>query len=215
MLHVESRSSATSPKAAAGATSAAPRGRRTAPPLPANPQRHPKLGTAFVHTVLDDHSRVADAEVRHDETAATATAVLRRAVTWFTDRGITTIERVLSDNGSANSSAPPNKPAATPYPPGSTTTTTTDPHRHQQTTTHHPPNQPPRAGQLAQGASLVAPIGGRPDTKWVRVVHSEPERERALGAPSVVLRGARNSNTVVLPIDTIAVRSLNSRAMIC
>jgi len=60
----------------------------------------PKLGTAFVHTVLDDHSRLAYAEIHNDETAATATAVLRRAVAWFTARGVT-VERVLSDNGSA------------------------------------------------------------------------------------------------------------------
>ena len=62
--------------------------------------RGPLLGHAFVHTVIDDHSRVAYAEVHDDETAATATAVLRRAVDWFACRGIT-IERVLSDNGSA------------------------------------------------------------------------------------------------------------------
>ena len=58
------------------------------------------MGTAFVHTVIDDHSRVAYAEVHDDETAATATAVLRSAVAWFAERGIT-VERVLSDNGSA------------------------------------------------------------------------------------------------------------------
>ncbi len=45
--------------------------------------RNPKMGNAFVHTVIDDHSRVAYAEVHDDETAATATAVLRRAVAWF------------------------------------------------------------------------------------------------------------------------------------
>jgi transposase InsO family protein len=60
---------------------------------------HPKLGTAFVHTVIDDHSRVAYAEIHDDETALTATAVLTRAVAWFAERDIT-IERVLSDNGS-------------------------------------------------------------------------------------------------------------------
>jgi transposase InsO family protein len=60
----------------------------------------PKLGTAFVHTVLDDHSRVAYAEIHHDETAATAAAVLHRAVAWFADRGVR-VQRVLSDNGSA------------------------------------------------------------------------------------------------------------------
>lgn len=60
----------------------------------------PKLGTAFVHTVIDDHSRVAYAEIHNDETAITAVGVLRRAVSWFAARGVT-IERVLSDNGSA------------------------------------------------------------------------------------------------------------------
>lgn len=57
-------------------------------------------GTAFIHTVIDDHSRVAYAEIHDDETAATAVAVLRRAVGWFAARGVT-VERVLSDNGSA------------------------------------------------------------------------------------------------------------------
>ena len=38
------------------------------------------VGTAYVHTVIDDHSRVAYAEVHDDETAATAIGVLRRAV---------------------------------------------------------------------------------------------------------------------------------------
>ena len=61
--------------------------------------RGPLIGTAFVHTVLDDHSRVAYAEIHDDETAATAVAVLRRAVAWYADRGVR-VERVLSDNGS-------------------------------------------------------------------------------------------------------------------
>ena len=58
------------------------------------------VGTAYVHTVIDDHSRVAYAEVHDDETAATAIGVLRRAVGWFATRGVKT-EGVLSDNGSA------------------------------------------------------------------------------------------------------------------
>jgi transposase InsO family protein len=64
-----------------------------------HPGQHPNIGTAFVHTVLDDHSRVAYAEIHDDETAATATLVLGNAVAWFTARGVTT-QRVLSDNGS-------------------------------------------------------------------------------------------------------------------
>jgi transposase InsO family protein len=61
---------------------------------------HPKVGTCFVHTVIDDYSRVAYAEIHDDETAATAAAVLYRAVAWYADRGVI-VERVLSDNGSA------------------------------------------------------------------------------------------------------------------
>jgi transposase InsO family protein len=60
----------------------------------------PLIGTAYVHTVLDDHSRVAYAEIHTDEKAATAIGVLQRATAWFADHGVT-IERVLSDNGSA------------------------------------------------------------------------------------------------------------------
>jgi transposase InsO family protein len=76
------------------------RHRAATPDKPRNAHRDPKMGTAFVHTVIDDHSRVAYAEIHDDETAITAVAVLRRAVTWFNDRGVT-VERVLSDNGSA------------------------------------------------------------------------------------------------------------------
>lgn len=63
-------------------------------------RRKPLLGTAFLHTVIDDHSRVAYVEICADEKAVTAIGVLQRAVAWFADRGVT-VERVLSDNGSA------------------------------------------------------------------------------------------------------------------
>ncbi|MBM7799364.1 transposase InsO family protein [Microlunatus panaciterrae] len=64
------------------------------------PVRGPLIGTAYVHTVIDDHSRMAYAEICADEKAATAIEVLHRAAAWFTDHGVT-VERVLSDNGSA------------------------------------------------------------------------------------------------------------------
>jgi hypothetical protein len=38
------------------------------------------MAYAFVHTVIDDHSRVAYAEIHDDETASTATGVLSRAI---------------------------------------------------------------------------------------------------------------------------------------
>lgn len=61
---------------------------------------HPRIGTAFLHTVIDDHSRVGYIEICADEKADTAIGVLRRATAWFAERGVT-VERVLSDNGSA------------------------------------------------------------------------------------------------------------------
>lgn len=61
---------------------------------------HPKVGTCFVHTVIDDYSRLAYAEIHDDEKAVTAVGVLYRAVAWFGEHGVT-VERVLSDNGSA------------------------------------------------------------------------------------------------------------------
>lgn len=67
---------------------------------PRNKRHQPVIGTAFVHTAIDDHSRIAYAEIRTDEKAATAIDVLQRAVAWFADHGVT-VERVLSDNGSA------------------------------------------------------------------------------------------------------------------
>jgi transposase InsO family protein len=60
----------------------------------------PRIGIAYLHTVIDDHSRVAYAEICTDEKAITAIGVLQRAVGWFAERGVA-VERVLSDNGSA------------------------------------------------------------------------------------------------------------------
>jgi transposase InsO family protein len=68
--------------------------------VPRSKNHAPNVGRAYVHTVLDDHSRVAYAEICADEKATTAIDVLRRAVAWFADRGVT-VERVLSDNGPA------------------------------------------------------------------------------------------------------------------
>ena len=61
-------------------------------------------GWEYVHVAVDDHSRLAYAEVLPDEKAATAIAFLRRAVAYYARHGIT-VERVLTDNGSAYVSA--------------------------------------------------------------------------------------------------------------
>jgi transposase InsO family protein len=67
---------------------------------PKSKYHQPLIGTCYLHTVIDDHSRVAYVEAHDDETKETATAVLRNAVAWFAARGVT-VRRVLSDNGGA------------------------------------------------------------------------------------------------------------------
>ena len=74
------------------------RNRSATPGRTLSKHSHPKLGHAYVHSVLDDHSRVVYSEIHNDETGATASAVLRRATAWFATRGVR-VERVLSDNG--------------------------------------------------------------------------------------------------------------------
>jgi len=74
--------------------------RASTPDKPRNKYRNPLMGTCYLHTVIDDHSRVAYVEAHDDETAATAAAVLRNAVAWFAERGVS-VQRVLSDNGGA------------------------------------------------------------------------------------------------------------------
>ena len=62
------------------------------------------IGWEFVHIAVDDHSRLAYAEVLPDEKGSTAVAFLRRALAFYRRHGIG-VERVLSDNGSAYVSA--------------------------------------------------------------------------------------------------------------
>jgi transposase InsO family protein len=56
-------------------------------------------GWEYVHVMVDDHSRLAYAEVLDDLTASCAVAFLRRAVAWFAERGVQ-IKAVMTDNGS-------------------------------------------------------------------------------------------------------------------
>ena len=55
-------------------------------------------GWEYVHVMVDDHSRLAYAEVLDDLTARCAIAFLQRAVAWFAERGVT-VRAVMSDNG--------------------------------------------------------------------------------------------------------------------
>jgi transposase InsO family protein len=57
-------------------------------------------GWEFVHIAIDDCTRLAYVEVLSDERATTAIAFLRRAVAFYQRHGIT-VERLITDNGSA------------------------------------------------------------------------------------------------------------------
>ncbi len=59
----------------------------------------PVIGYSFVHTAIDDHSRLAYSEVLTNERKETAASFWERANAFFAAHGIT-VERVLTDNGS-------------------------------------------------------------------------------------------------------------------
>jgi transposase len=61
---------------------------------------HAKAGWEYVHIAVDDHSRLAYAEVLQDEKAATAVGFLHRAIAFYHRYGIR-VEAILTDNGPA------------------------------------------------------------------------------------------------------------------
>jgi transposase InsO family protein len=60
--------------------------------------RNAKIGYDYVHSLVDDHSRLAYSEVLPDEKGATCAAFLTRAAAYFATHGIDRIERVMTDN---------------------------------------------------------------------------------------------------------------------
>ncbi|MCY9784363.1 IS481 family transposase [Nocardiopsis sp. EMB25] len=57
-----------------------------------------KVGYAYIHNAVDDHTRLAYSEILADERKETATSFWERAHAYFASVGIT-VERVLTDNG--------------------------------------------------------------------------------------------------------------------
>ncbi|WP_263165303.1 IS481 family transposase [Streptomyces sp. SCSIO ZS0520] len=56
------------------------------------------MGFDYIHSAVDDHSRLAYSEIHPDEKATTCAGFLHRAAAFFTASGIDRIERVLTDN---------------------------------------------------------------------------------------------------------------------
>ncbi|MEU0896627.1 IS481 family transposase [Streptomyces massasporeus] len=60
--------------------------------------RRSNMGFDYIHSAVDDHTRLAYSEVHADEKATTRAAFLTRAAAFFATYGIPRIERVLTDN---------------------------------------------------------------------------------------------------------------------
>jgi transposase len=57
-----------------------------------------KVGYDYVHSLVDDHSRLAYSEIHADERAGTVAEFYERATAYFADHGIDRVERLMTDN---------------------------------------------------------------------------------------------------------------------
>lgn len=61
-------------------------------------QKKARIGFDYIHSVVDDHSRVAYSEILDDEKGPTCAAFFARALEAFAAVGITRVEAVMTDN---------------------------------------------------------------------------------------------------------------------
>lgn len=87
-------------------------------------KRGTRRGYVYLHSAIDGHTRLAYTEALDNEKGATAAGFLERAKTWFASHGITTIERIVTDNGAcyrskvlAKAVLPARQQRITPYTP--------------------------------------------------------------------------------------------------
>lgn len=65
-----------------------------------NGRKNRRIGYDYVHSVVDDHSRLAYSEIHLDERADTCAEFFERAIEFFADHGVT-IQRLMTDNAFA------------------------------------------------------------------------------------------------------------------
>jgi transposase InsO family protein len=61
-------------------------------------KKRARIGYDYVHSMVDDHSRLAYSEILPDEKGPTCAAFILRAAEYFAGHGISRIERVITDN---------------------------------------------------------------------------------------------------------------------
>lgn len=75
--------------------------------------RRSSTGVDYVHSAVDDQTRLVSSEIHPDERAVTCATFLRRAAAFFHATGIDRIERVLTDNARPYRKA---QPGGKPWP---------------------------------------------------------------------------------------------------
>jgi transposase InsO family protein len=63
-----------------------------------NVKRKTRVGYDYIHSAVDDHTRLAYSEIHNDEQGPTAAGFLIRAAAFLADHGIARIEAVMTDN---------------------------------------------------------------------------------------------------------------------
>ncbi|WP_406134554.1 IS481 family transposase [Streptomyces sp. NBC_01089] len=94
LVHVDIKKLGNIPEGGGHKTLGRPAGRKT----------RSGVGYSYIHTAVDDHSRLAYSEILTDEKKETATGFWSRAQEFFLSCGIT-VERVLTDNGACYKSS--------------------------------------------------------------------------------------------------------------
>jgi len=61
-------------------------------------KKRAKIGFDYIHSLVDDHSRLAYSEIHDNEKGDTCAGFLERAAVYFAAHGIDRIERVMTDN---------------------------------------------------------------------------------------------------------------------
>ena len=64
-------------------------------------RKRTRVGYDYIHSAVDDHTRLAYSEIHDDEKGDTCAGFIERAAAFFADHGINSIERVMTDNHSS------------------------------------------------------------------------------------------------------------------
>jgi transposase len=106
-----------------------------------------RVGYDYLHAVVDDHSRLAYAELHEDEKAATVTGFVERALAFFAEHGIVA-KRLMTDNAFAYVRSRAARAAQTARHPPPHHQAVPAPHQRQGRAL--PPNDGPRMGLRAR-----------------------------------------------------------------